>query len=244
MTSGTLYGIGVGPGDPEWITVKASRILAECRCVYAPRSAAAAEGVALGIARRWLRPDAVVHELDFPMTAAEAVLHESWQAAARQVRETLSAGEDCCFLTLGDPLLYSTYVYLLRELRALEPGVRIVTVPGIPAMSAAAALTNFPIGQGKELVTIVPAADDLDQFRAALERGGTVVLMKIGRRLQNVLDELDRLGLTDRAVLVSRAGMAQERIETDLGRLRDAPEEMGYLSVLLVHAKPQAENRP
>ena len=68
--------------------------------------------------------------------------------------------------------------------------------------------------------------------------------MKIGRRLQNVLDELDRLGLTDRAVLVSRAGMAQERIETDLGRLRDAPEEMGYLSVLLVHAKPQAENRP
>jgi precorrin-2/cobalt-factor-2 C20-methyltransferase len=241
MTSGTLYGIGVGPGDPEWITVKAAGILAACRCIYAPRSAAAAESVALGIARRWLRPDATVHELDFPMTAGASALDEGWQAAARQVRETLLAGEDCCFLTLGDPLLYSTYVYLLRQLRALEPPLRIVTVPGITAASAAAALTNFPLGQGKELVTIVPAADDLGQFRAALQRGGTVVLLKIGRRLQKVLDELDRLGLTDRAVLVSHAGMEQQRIETELGRLRAAPDEMGYLSVLLVHAKPPAE---
>ena len=165
MTTGTLYGIGVGPGDPEWITVKAVRIMAECRCVFAPRSAPDAESVALGIARRWLRSDAVVHEMDFPMTAAESALHESWLSAARQVHETLSAGEDCCFLTLGDPLLYSTYVYLLRELQAVDPRVRIVTVPGITAPSAAAALTNFPVGQGKELVTIVPAADDLQQFR-------------------------------------------------------------------------------
>ena len=147
---------------------------------------------------------------------------------------TLSAGEDCCFLTLGDPLLYSTYIYLLRELRALDPAAKIVTVPGVTAPSAAAALTNFPLGQGKELVTIVPAADDMDQFAAALDRGGTVVLMKIGGRLQRVLDELEQRGLTGRAVLVSHAGMAQQRIETDLRRLRGAPEETGYLSVLLV----------
>ncbi len=234
MTTATLYGIGVGPGDPEWITVKAARILAECRCVYAPRSAPAAESVALGIARRWLRPDAVDHELDFPMTAAESALDESWQAAARQVHETLSAGEDCCFLTLGDPLLYSTYIYLLRELRTLEPRARIVTVPGIMAVSAAAALTNFPVGQGKELVTIVPAADDLDQFRAALERGGTVVLMKIGRRLQAVLELLDDRGLLGRAVFVARAGMSDQRVETDLARLRGLPEEAGYLSLIIV----------
>ncbi len=236
MTAATLYGIGIGPGDPEWITVQAARILAACRCVYAPRSAAAADSVALEIARRYLKPDAVVHELTFPMTADAAVLRASWQAAARQVQETLSAGEDCCFLTLGDPLLYSTYIYLLRELRALDGAVRIVTVPGITALSAAAALTNFPLGQGKELVTIVPAADDLDQFASALDRGGTVVLLKIGRRLQKVLDELERRGLTDRAVLVSHAGMAQQRIETDLGRLRSAPDETGYLCVLLVQA--------
>jgi precorrin-2/cobalt-factor-2 C20-methyltransferase len=237
MTTGTLYGIGVGPGDPEWVTVKAARLLAQCRCVYAPRPAAEAESVALGIARRWLKADAVVHELEFPMTARADVLRESWQAAARQVAETLAGGEDCCFLTLGDPLLYSTYIYLLRELRALDPAAKIVTVPGVTAMSAAAALTNFPIGQGKSPVTIVPAADDLETFRAALDRGGTVVLMKIGRRLERVLDELDRRGLTGRAVLVSHAGMASQQIETDLRRLRAAPEETGYLSVLLVQTE-------
>ena len=107
----------------------------------------------------------------------------------------LAAGEDCCFLTLGDALLYSTYIYLLRELRAIGPAVTIVTVPGVTAFSAAAALTNFPVGQGKQPVTIVPASDDLDAIRPALDRGGTVVLMKIGRRLQQVLDDWSAAGL-------------------------------------------------
>ncbi len=237
MTTATLYGIGVGPGDPEWITVKAARILAECRCIYAPRPAEASDSVALEIARRWLRPDATVHELTFPMTADASLLREHWRAAARQVHRTLSAGEDCCFLTLGDPLLYSTYIYLLRELQAIDPAVAIVTVPGVIAPSAAAALTNFPVGQGQGLVTLVPAADDLEPLRSALDRGGTVVLLKIGRRLQRVLEELERRGLTDRAVLVSHAGMASQRIETDLRRLRAAPEETGYLSVILVQTE-------
>ena len=98
-------------------------------------------------------------------------------------------------------------------------------------------MTNFPVGQGQGLVTLVPAADDLEPFRSALDRGGTVVLMKIGRRLQRVLEELERRGLTDRAVLVSHAGMASQRIETDLRRLRAAPEETGYLSVILVQTE-------
>ena len=90
---------------------------------YAPRSAAAADSVALEIARRCLRPDAVVHELTFPMTADAAVLRRDLAGGGPAGAQTLSAGEDCCFLTLGDPLLYSTYIYLLRELRALDPAV-------------------------------------------------------------------------------------------------------------------------
>jgi precorrin-2/cobalt-factor-2 C20-methyltransferase len=241
MTTGTLYGIGVGPGDPEWMTLKAVRVLGECRHVYAPRSRAAADSVALDIARRYLRPDAVVHELTFPMTADAAVLRKSWRDAALDVQQTLAAGEDCCFITLGDTLLYSTYIYLLRELRALDPEAKIVTVPGVTAMSAAAALTNFPIGQGKQLVTIVPASDDMSQFTGALERGGTVVLMKVGRRLQELLDQLDRRGLTDRTVFVSHAGMEQQHVETDLRRLRAMPEETGYLSLLLVQTDADNE---
>jgi precorrin-2/cobalt-factor-2 C20-methyltransferase len=236
MKTGTLYGIGVGPGDPEWLTVKAARLLGSCRHVCAPQSRAGGESVALEIARGYLRPDAVVHELPFPMTADEDVLRESWRQAAREVLAILAAGDDCCFLTLGDPLLYSTYIYLLRELQTLCPEVPAVTVPGITAFSAAAAVTNVAIGRQKQIVTIVPGADDLDQFTAALDRGGTVVLMKVGRRLHRVLDALDARGLLGQSVFVSHAGMSQQRIETDLRRLRGEAEEIGYLSIIIVQA--------
>ena len=112
----------------------------------------------------------------------------------------------------------------------------MVTVPGITAMSAAAALANFPLGQGKESVTIVPAADDLAGLGEALDRGGTVVLMKIGGRLEAVLDLLAKRGLLERAVFVSHAGMPHQRVETDLARVRGQPGEAGYLSILIVHA--------
>jgi precorrin-2/cobalt-factor-2 C20-methyltransferase len=202
-----------------------------------PQSRRDAESVALEIARPYLRPDAIVRELPFPMTADAAVLRTSWRQAAAEVAQLLADGQDCCFLTLGDALLYSTYIYLIRELRALCPEVRIVTVPGITAFSAAAARTNFPVGQGKQLVTIVPASDDLGQLAEALDRGGTVVLMKTGRRLERVLDELESRGLLDQAVFVSHAGMPQEQIETDLRRLRGAGEETGYLSILIIQAE-------
>jgi precorrin-2/cobalt-factor-2 C20-methyltransferase len=240
MSAGTLYGIGVGPGDPEWLTVKGARILGVCRQIYVPKSAVAADSVALEIARRYLRPDAVVSELPFPMTSDAETLRSSWRQAAAEVARTLARGEDCCFLTLGDALLYSTYIYLIRELRAICPEARIVTVPGITAFSAAAALTNFPVGQRKQPVTIVPASDDLGQLAAALDRGGTVVLMKVGPRLQRVLDELESRGLLGRAVFVSRAGMPDERVETDLRRLRGAAEETGYLSILIIQAGERA----
>ncbi len=167
MTMGTLYGIGVGPGDPEWMTVKAVKILAACRHVCVPRSGLASDSVALEIARNYLRPDAVVHEQSFPMTADADRLRQHWHAAAAEVYELVRRGEDCCFLTLGDALLYSTYIYLLRELQAIDPAVPVVTVPGVTAFSAAAALANRPVGEGKQLVTIVPVSDDLQPFLAA-----------------------------------------------------------------------------
>ncbi|MGA2617073.1 MAG: precorrin-2 C(20)-methyltransferase [Thermoguttaceae bacterium] len=237
MKLGTLFGLGVGPGDPEWITVKAVRIMAGCRHVCVPKARESHSSLALDIARRYLHPQATVHELPFPMSTDESVLLESWQQAARQVETILSGGEDCCFLTLGDPLLYSTYIYLLRALRGLCPEAEIVTVPGITAWSAAAAVARFPVGQAKQTVTIVPAADDLGPLSAALDRGGTVVLMKIGTRLAAVLDLLEAKGLLDRGVFVSHAGLPQQYVQSDLRRLRGLPQEAGYLSLLLVQGR-------
>lgn len=233
---GTLYGIGVGPGDPEWITVKAARILGACRNVAAPRARIAAESVALDIVRTYLRSDVAICELVFPMTSDQAVLAASWREAAGAVYKILAGGEDCAFITLGDPLLYSTYISLMRAIGELDPAVPVVTVPGVTAFSAAAALASFPVGQGKQPVTIVPASDDLALLGEALDRGGTVVLMKVGRRLEAVLDVLASRDLLQSAVFVAHAGMANQQVETNLKRLRGLPEEAGYLSLMLIEA--------
>jgi precorrin-2/cobalt-factor-2 C20-methyltransferase len=222
MTSGTLYGIGIGPGDPELITLKGARLISTCRNLFVPKARTASESVALAIV--------------FPMTADREELAERWDEAAARVANVLMDGEDACFITLGDPLLYSTYIYLLRALRKIIPDLRAVTVPGITAFGAAAALTEFPVGKGREPVTIVPSADDLGSVRRALAKGGTVVLMKIGKRLPDLLDLLDGEGLLESSVFVSHATMAKQRIETDLRRMKTEGPEAGYLSIILVHA--------
>ncbi|HEY5461595.1 MAG TPA: precorrin-2 C(20)-methyltransferase, partial [Deferrimonas sp.] len=169
MKPGTLYGIGVGPGDPELITLKGARLIGACRHLFVPKARTASESVALAIAGPLVGPETRIEELLFPMTADREELVEKWDAAAARVAEILADGEDACFLTLGDPLLYSTYIYLLRALRGIIPDLKAVTVPGIMAFGAAAALADFPIGEGREPVTIVPAADDLSAVRQALK---------------------------------------------------------------------------
>jgi precorrin-2/cobalt-factor-2 C20-methyltransferase len=250
MRLGTLYGIGIGPGDPELITLRGARLLAACPHLFVPKARTAAESVALAIARPLVGPDARIEELHFPMTADQGKLAEKWDAAAECVATVLQRGEDACFITLGDPLLYSTYIYLLRALRKGLPDLVAVTVPGIPAFGAVAALAEFPVGEGREPVTIVPAADDLAAVWRALAAGGTVVLMKIGRRLPEILDLLEAEGLLERSVFVSRATMEGQRIETDLRRLKAEDPEAGYLSIILVHATtgeaapPSQRSRP
>lgn len=236
MTLGTFYGIGIGPGDPGLVTVKAAAVLAATAHVFVPKARLASDSLALDIARRYVRADAEVRELVFPMTADRAELLRSWAESADAIAKVLEAGADACFLTLGDPLVYSTYVYLLRALTERLPGARAVTVPGVTAFCAGAALANFPLGEGKRLLTVVPTADDLTSVREALQRGGTVVLMKIGKRLRDILALLEEAGLTEQAVFVSRAGLEGQRVALDLRALHAEEPEAGYLSVILVHA--------
>lgn len=236
MKKGTLYGIGVGPGDPELITVKGANALSRCRHVFVPKARKKAESLSLSIAERYLRDGAEVRELLFPMTEDREELSRRWGEAADEIIAVLETGEDACFLTLGDPLLYSTYIYLLRELRAKRADAPVVTVPGVTAFSAAASLSAFAVGEGKSPVTIVPASDDLGDVRRAIAGGGTVVLMKIGKRLSDILDILETSGLIGDAVFVSHAGMEGQRVEMNLSRLKGEREEAGYLSIILVHA--------
>jgi len=236
MSLGTFYGMGIGPGDPELLTVKAVSVLGRCPHVVVPKAKADGDSVALEIAGRYVHAGAEIHELVFPMTMDKAELSRSWKQSAQIIADLLQTGSDVCFLTLGDALVYSTYIYLLRELKAILPEITVVTVPGITSFSAVAALTDFSLGEGKEPITIVPTADDLTAVRRAVETRGTVVLMKIGKRLGDILDILEELGVIDDAVFVQRAGQPTQRVELDLRKLRGEDAQAGYLSVILVHA--------
>lgn len=236
VNPGVFYGIGVGPGDPELITVKAASILAHCQHVFAPKPDISRDSTAIDIAGQFISPEARIYPLTFPMTADQSVLSRCWSDAATQVLSVLKQGDDACFLTLGDSLLYSTYIYLLRELQSAHPDIHVVTIPGVNSFSAAAALTNFPLGEGRESVHIVPAADDLESVRRSFKAGGTVVLMKVGGRLSDILRLLNEEDLLSHAVFVARAGQAGQRVVTDLKTLEAATAQTGYLSTILVHA--------
>lgn len=237
MNTGTLYGIGIGPGDPELMTVKGMRLLASSKHIFVPKSKDSTSSIALKIAGQYLSADARIFELIFPMTKDRAELERKWSESAATVAGILQKGEDACFLTLGDPFLFSTYIYLLRALKKVMPDVNIVTIPGVTSINAAAALASFALGEGKDTVTIIPGSE-LDRLQDAINCGGSVVLMKVGRHLPAVLDILEEADAIDRAVLVSRVGLDGQRIEIDLRALRDKRDsQVGYMSLILIHGK-------
>lgn len=231
---GIFYGVGVGPGDPDLITVKGAKVLVSCQKVFVPTARKKSESLAWQIAQVHLTEDAVVEELIFPMSKDPMVLEESWEKSVVPVANVLRNGEDACFLTLGDPLLYSTYIYLVRALKKSIPDLEVRTIPGIPAFCAAAARTCFPVGEGTQSIGIVPVSDNLEGLRQALESFDNLVLMKVAHQLPSVLDLLEERDLLDDAVFVSRVGQGDEGVVTDLRKLRDENPRAGYLSIILV----------
>jgi precorrin-2/cobalt-factor-2 C20-methyltransferase len=237
MKKGTLYGIGLGPGDPDLITVKGAAILSACPHVFVPRTRDGEENALLAVAGKYLHPEAVIHEILFALSAKSEELSAASEDSARRIADVLETGDDACLIARGDVLLYSPYTRVLDALRRRIADVEVETVPGVTAFSAAAALANCPLGRGKEHITIMPTADDLEAVRRAVTGGGTVVLLHIGRRLGGILDVLENAGVIGRSVFVSHAGMSDQRVETDLRNLRGRDTEMHHLSTILIRGK-------
>lgn len=231
--TGRLYGIGVGPGESGLITLKAVEILSKLRTVFVPRSADEKASLALEIARPHLPPGCKVSELLFPMTKDMDELAEHWAGAARPVADAMTAGEDCGFLTLGDPMLFSTFIYLVRAVRDLEPTASIESVPGISAAFAAASKSMLPLAEGGEAIALITGdrIASLESIAAVFE---TIIIMKVGKRLPAIKAELTRLGLDQNAVLAHRVGLADELI-CDAAAVHDG--QLGYLSTLIVRTR-------
>lgn len=227
---GTLYGIGVGPGDPELLPLKSARILSGVRTVFAARSTKNDDSLALSIARPHLAEDAQVFTLGFPMTRDRDVLHKAWNDNARQVLNALHAG-DAAFLTLGDTMTYSTFTYLMDAMRKMEPEVHIKAVPGITSYQTAAAMTLTPLVESGQTLALVPGIRDEADLERLLDATDNAVILKAYRNLPQLREMLERKGL--KATFATRLGLDGERICDAC----DAEESPNYFSMLLVNRK-------
>jgi precorrin-2/cobalt-factor-2 C20-methyltransferase len=214
-----LTGVGVGPGDPELLTMKAVRVLREADAVFAPTTALSKPSRAERIVRETVGVDVtrLVFALDDTggLTKARTA---AWDEAARVVLEAFTSGAaHVAFVTLGDPNVYSTFAYLARTVIDAEPRVRVQTVPGITAMQDLASRAALPLAEGGELLTLLPAVghDDghaLKAIDAALAGPGTVVVYKGGRHLHALISAVERAGRADTTIVGTDLGLPTERI--------------------------------
>ncbi|ROR03180.1 precorrin-2 C(20)-methyltransferase [Desulfosoma caldarium] len=229
---GTLYGIGVGPGDPDLLTLKAVKILGRVGHVYAASSSSNDYSLALEIVRDHLRDGVPVHFLDFPMTFDKNHQEEAWRANCDTVAEQLENGVDVAFLTLGDPMTFSTFIYLWRTIKYRLPSVPVEIVPGITSYQAAAACAGVALAEAEETLTIISGAKGGRRLSDILPFSDNVVLMKAYKQFPQILDQIRRFGLEDSVCFVSRCGLKGQVVEKDFRALEDLKPH--YLSLLIV----------
>ena len=232
---GKFYGIGVGPGDPELLTFKAYKALEQTEILCVPKSSGDKDSLALSVVSKMLPREFNNLELHFPMSMDPNILKESWDKAGQAVAQSLLEGNTVAFVTIGDPMFYSTYGYLLRYLKNNHPEIETQTIPGITAFSACASYLQIPLVEAEETVAIIPAAYGLDKYRDVLAKFDNIVLMKVNRRFNDILATLDQLGLKEKAVYISRVGYPDQFTTRDLDSLAD--KKLDYMSLIIVQKR-------
>ncbi len=233
---GTLTAIGLGPGDPELLTLKGLRLLREARVVFAPLRVEGATSYALDIA--WPHLDLArqqIVSLLYPMPRGGRPDPEQWRYNARAIAGYLRDGSDGAFITEGDPLLYSTFGSTLLALQDEFPLLPLRVVPGVSSITAAAALAQLPLAQLDERVAILPATAGESFLRQALDSYDTVILLKVASRLESVLDLLESAGRVHSALLAERVGTSEQRVVRDLRSLRG--QRVSYFSLVVVYGR-------
>ena len=207
---GTLYALGIGPGDPELITLKAARILKEAPVICVPRGKRDGQSVALDIVKGAVDlKDKEMLEVHFPMTKGSQ--REVLTPAAEQVLKVLDEGRDVAFPTLGCSVLYSTFFHLYDAMLSLDPKVKIEVVPGVSSINASAARAGINLTLSGDRLAVIPAAY-LEGHALELKDFETIVLMKVNNKIDMIKKTLEKDGLLESATYVSRVGMEGEDV--------------------------------
>lgn len=237
-TPGALRGVGLGPGDPELMTLKAHRLISKATAIAYPaplrrdpETGRMVPGASLAraIAQNVIPDTAEEIVIAVPMTAARAPAQAAYDAGASAIAARLEAGVDVVALCEGDPLFYGSFMYLLAR---LGDRFTVEITPGVTSVTACAALAGAPLIARDEPFQVLPATMDAATLAARLAHGGPAAIMKVGRRLPALKRLLATARLTERAVYVARAGFSDQIVAP----LADAPDSAPYFSMILIHS--------
>ncbi len=229
---GTLYGISVGPGDPELITIKGIKLLEKCPIVAFPAGLRNQPGIAQKIVTPWLKPHQIQLSLNFPYVQDESILRQAWQVAATAVWQYLQTGQNVAFACEGDVNFYSTFTYLAQTLQQLHPEALVQTISGICSPIAAVSALGIPLTIRNQRLAILPVLYNVAELESALNWADVVVLMKVSSVYEQVWEILQRNGLLNNTYVVERATLPNQVIYQGLG---DRPHlKLPYFSLMIV----------
>jgi precorrin-2/cobalt-factor-2 C20-methyltransferase len=238
--SGTFFGVGVGPGDPELITLKAAKTLKTADVISIPKAHENKSSLALAIVKQILQerqsaPE--VLELVFPMTKDQEELERKWSTNADIIAQEAKAGKTVAFITLGDPMFYSTFIYLCKHMKKEHPEVKLEIIPGVTSLTACAAVSKIPVAEKKEVVAVIPSSTDVNKIGEIAKHANSLVLMKGSKRLKKLIPVLIKSGFSEDSTvaIVRRCNMSKE--EVTIGKLGDVENwdiHEDYFSISLI----------
>ncbi|WP_341368553.1 precorrin-2 C(20)-methyltransferase [Yoonia sp. BS5-3] len=223
---GVLYGVGLGPGAPDLITLRAARLIERASVIAYP-ALAGADSFARAIAADLIAPGAREIVMDVPMSTDRAPAQAAYDKGAAAIAAALDGGQDVVCLCEGDPFFYGSFMYLFARLSGRYD---VEVVPGVTSITACAARAAMPLAARNERLTVLPGPLSEDELRARIADAESVAIMKVGRHLPKIRQVIDALGLTDAAVYIERASLPQEVVLP----LADAPENAPYFSMILL----------
>jgi precorrin-2/cobalt-factor-2 C20-methyltransferase len=241
-TLGKFYGVGVGPGPAGLIPVAALQALQQADLIYLPRARSSEVSVARQCLAGLTIDASKFREIEFQMDPDRSVLSEHYAQLAEQVAAELRNGLSVAYLTIGDSMTYSTYGYLLAALRDIEPQLDHTTFPGVTSFAATASALDWPLGEGKERILILPCPDEMNALRTDIESHDIVVLMKIGARLPAVLALLNEMDIAQHCAFARRIGLPGEVLCNDVTQLDN--EASGYLATMLIRRQAREKRHP
>jgi precorrin-2/cobalt-factor-2 C20-methyltransferase len=244
--TGKLYVVGVGPGDPELLTLKAVRVLKQVPCLCVPKGREEGSSLALSIVEGTvdLKGKEII-EAFFPMKktksgipeAKDGELEDRWNETVVNINKRLKQGIDVAFITIGDPTIYSTFFYLHDRLLALTPGMHIEIIPGVSSITAAAARAGLSLGLADEKIAVLPATY-IGDLRRMISEFDTIVLMKVYRVFDEIVKSLTEAGLAENATYISRAGMSEEAVIRNLKNVKK--EDLNYFSLIIIRRRSKS----